>query len=77
MENLPPQFFASNLSGGAVSKDGESVTIEFESGERRLWVTLPVSVLPKLQAIKQELNVLAIDARNGVARQWHGPPTKT
>ena len=57
----------------AVSKDGSEVTIEFEGGGSLLWVTLPSSLVPQMQMIVRELDALAIDARNGVARQWHLP----
>jgi hypothetical protein len=51
------------------------VTIELEGGGSLLWVTLPSSLLPQMQMIVRELDALAIDARNGVAREWHLPCT--
>ena len=73
MQNNPPQFVAESVNGCAVSKDGNEVTIELEGGGSLLWVTLPSSLLPQMQMIVRELDALAIDARNGVARQWHLP----
>ena len=67
MENTPPQFLAASIGGGAVSKDGHDVTIEFGGDGALLWVTLPASLLPQLQLIVRDLDALAIDARNGVA----------
>ncbi|MGE3145094.1 MAG: hypothetical protein AB7K35_05870 [Pseudorhodoplanes sp.] len=65
------QFRAGSLGAAAVAKDGSEVTIEFEADNSLLWVTLPVSALPNLQATLRELEALAIDARNGVANRWH------
>ena len=73
MQNDPPQFVAESIGGCAVSKDGSEVTIEFEGGGSLLWVTLRSSLVPQMQMIVRELDALAIDARNGVARQWHLP----
>ncbi len=73
MQNDPPQFVAESIGGCAVSKDDSEVTIEFEGGGSLLWVTLPSSLVPQMQMIVRELDALAIDARNGVARQWHLP----
>ena len=73
MQNNPLQFIAENFGGCAVSSDGHEVTIEFDGGGSRLWVTLPSSLLPQMQTIMQELDTIAIDARNGIAKQWHLP----
>jgi hypothetical protein len=76
MENTPPQFLATSIGGGAVSKDGRAVTIEFEGDGARLWVTLPASLLAQLQLIVRDLDALAIDSRNGVAGHRAVPAKK-
>jgi hypothetical protein len=73
MQNHPPQFVVESIGGCAVSKDGSEVTIEFEGGGSLLWVTLPASLLPQMQMITRQLDAMATDARNGVAKQWHLP----
>ena len=73
MQDNPSQFVAESVGGCAVSENGNEVTIEFEAGGSLLWVTLPSSLLPQLQTIAQQLDALAIDARNGSAKQWHLP----
>ena len=73
MQDNPPQFIAESLGGCAVSQDGYEVTLEFKGGGSLLWVTLPASLLAQLQTIARELEALAIDARDGVGRQWHLP----
>jgi hypothetical protein len=76
MENLPPQFLATGLGGGAVSQDGSSVTIEFEADDARLWVTLPATLLPRLQTLAREIDAVAMDARNGFGGQMYVPVEK-
>lgn len=71
MTDRPPQFAAGAVSGGAVAQDGSQITIEFEGGGSLLWVTLPSTLIPALQEALRELDALAIDARNGVAKRWH------
>jgi hypothetical protein len=70
-EKSPAQFIATGLGGGAASKDGEALTIEFDGDGARLCVTLPATLLQQMQLLLRELDVLAIDARNGVGRVWH------
>jgi hypothetical protein len=69
MENLPPQFIAAGVSTGAVSQDGNTITIEFEGDGALLWVSLPAALLPRLQFVTRELDALAVDVRNGLAEQ--------
>lgn len=71
MTDRPPQFVAGAVSGGAVAQDGREITIEFEGGGSLLWISLPSALLPALQETLRELDALAIDARNGVAKRWH------
>jgi hypothetical protein len=71
VEPLPPQFDADELTGGAVSKDGASAVIELVNDEQRLWVSLPIASLKGLSALCSDLQALGLDAKNGVANQWH------
>lgn len=71
MSDFPPQFDAEAPVAGAVTKDGSTVVIEFVAGDQRLWVTMPANALVPLSKLCAELDVLAIDAKNGVANQWH------
>jgi hypothetical protein len=50
-EKSPTQFIATGLGGGAASKDGEALTIEFDGDGARLWVTLPATLLQQMQLL--------------------------
>jgi len=70
MDN-PPQFVADHATAGAVSMDGSMATLEFVADNQRFWVTLPVAQLASVQQLCRELQAMAADAKNNVARQWH------
>lgn len=74
MNKITHRFAASALTAGAVSKDGEAATIEFEAGDERLWLTLPVEALKALARLASELETLSYDAKNGVTGNWHIAP---
>ncbi len=71
MSETPPHFGADAVLGGAVSKDGASAVVEFAAGDQRLWVTLPMAELTRLEKLCFELRSLGVDAKNGVAARWH------
>ncbi len=80
MEKTLYQFVADDIGGGAVAKDGSDITIEFESDNERLWVTIPSELIERLKSVTHDLHILSADARTGWpvsgtwdASRWTGP----
>jgi hypothetical protein len=45
--------------------------IEFVGGDHRLWLTVTVDSLQDLRGLCERLEAIAIDAKKGIASQWH------
>jgi hypothetical protein len=61
------RFEAGRIGQAAISKDGSEFVLEFKAGEQRLWVTLPMSALSRVEEVVREVRRLSSDA-SGVGR---------